>query len=102
MDKHILLSVGVYSCSLQICSEVFIAGQIALCPANLNIIEGGLVPQTRLSLRHVRRILSAMTAGSGLHDVVTAICYVTNQEAINSVKEQLKIVYEQQLQVSYD
>jgi len=79
---------------------VFVAGQIGLCPVNLNIIAGGIIPETRLSLRHVARILAAMTTNSGLYDIVTAICYVTNQKDIPTVEQQLNNYYEEQLKVS--
>ncbi|KAK2142335.1 hypothetical protein LSH36_969g00011 [Paralvinella palmiformis] len=76
------------------------AKKIGLCPVNLTIIAGGIIPETRLSLRHVARILAAMTTNSGLYDIVTAICYVTNQKDIPTVEQQLNNYYEEQLKGS--
>ena len=66
----------------QIGDKIFVAGQIAMIPASLAIIPGGILGETRLSLRHVRRILEGMESGSALHDLILVICYVTNQEHI--------------------
>ena len=67
----------------QIGDTIFVAGQIAMIPANLSVIPGGILAESRLSLRHVRRILEAMYAGSALHDVILVICYVVNQDYIS-------------------
>ena len=64
-------------------NKVFVAGQIPLVPGSMAIIEGGIRVQAVLSLRHVDRILKAMTSPSGnmLHIgcVRLAICYVTSK-----------------------
>ena len=54
-----------------------------MIPANLSVIPGGILAESRLSLRHVRRILEAMHAGSALHDIILLICYVINQDHIS-------------------
>ena len=54
-----------------------------MIPANLSIIPGGILAESRLSLRHVRRILEATQASSALHDVTLVICYVTRQDHIS-------------------
>lgn len=46
------------------------AGQIALVPGTLNIVEGGIRRQCRLSLRHVSRIIKAVDPNTQLRDVV--------------------------------
>jgi diphthine-ammonia ligase len=61
---------------------VYVAGQIALCPASMKIIEGGITAESRLSLRHVQRVLAAMHPGLLLHNVTVAICYVTSASYI--------------------
>ena len=65
---------------MQVRNKLYVAGQIAMCPANLAIISGGIIPQARLSLRHVRRILEAMHCG--MDRLTTVICYVTDHSYI--------------------
>ena len=54
-----------------------------MIPANLSVISGGILAESRLSLRHVRRILEATHRGSALQDITLVICYVTRQDYIS-------------------
>ena len=64
-------NIGPYSQCVAVDScNVFVSGQIALVPETLRIVEGGLSAQTHLSLRHVDRILRAMSPKS---DDVTSL-----------------------------
>ncbi len=74
---------------LQLGDLLYVAGQIAMCPADLSIIEGGVQPQCRLSLRHVQRILAAMHSGTGLKNVLLSICYVTKRMYIEMARKEL-------------
>ncbi|XP_071080225.1 uncharacterized protein [Haliotis cracherodii] len=75
-------NIGPYSQAVHVYNRMAVAGQIALCPASLTIIAGGIVPECRLSLRHVRRVLAAMHPGCSLSNVTNVICYVTSAEFI--------------------
>ena len=68
---------------------IYVAGQIGMCPADLSIISGGVGPQARLSLRHVERVLEAMHHGTGLHQLLLVVCYVTNKSYIKTAQQEL-------------
>jgi len=69
--------------------QVFVAGQIALCPATMTMVEGGARAQACLSLRHVDRVLKAMNSQLGLCYVTLAICYITSVSIISTAQEEL-------------
>ncbi|XP_078314514.1 uncharacterized protein LOC111129115 isoform X2 [Crassostrea virginica] len=79
-------NIGPYSQCVQVRNKLYVAGQIAMCPANLAIISGGIIPQARLSLRHVRRILEAMHCG--IDRLTTVICYVTDHSYIQPAQKE--------------
>lgn len=81
-------NIGPYSQAVKIHGKIFVAGQIAMIPANLKIIAGGFRVESRLSLRHVCRILSAMDKGCDITDVLLAVCYVTSSDDIDIAKEE--------------
>ncbi|XP_062580871.1 uncharacterized protein LOC134242764 [Saccostrea cucullata] len=81
-------NIGPYSQCVKVKDKLYMAGQIAMCPANLSIISGGIVPQARLSLRHVHRILDAMHCGMDTLNMV--ICYVTNIDYVQSARKELE------------
>ncbi len=61
-----------------------------MIPANLSIITGGILAESRLSLRHVRRVLDATHINCGLHDTMLVICYVTSQQYIEVAAKEWK------------
>ncbi|XP_039293188.1 diphthine--ammonia ligase [Nilaparvata lugens] len=64
-------NIGPYSQSVRIGDMILVAGQIALVPGSMQMVDGGGVRrQCRLSLRHVGRIIRAMDANTQLRDVV--------------------------------
>jgi len=72
---------------LQLASGHFhIAGQIGMVPADLSIIHGGLTSQARLSLRHVDRVLQAMSAHCGIKYLDLVLCYVTDSGYIEAAE----------------
>ena len=75
----------------QIDDIVYVAGQIPLCPATMTILESGPAAQSRLALRHVDRILAAMTDGQSLSDVLLAICYVSHSRYIPFAQKEWQI-----------
>ncbi len=54
----------------QVGDLVYVAGQIALVPGTMEMVEGGVRKQCRLALRHVARIVRAMDPNTQLRDVV--------------------------------
>ena len=67
------------------------AGQIALCPATMAMLDSSPAAQSRLALRHVDRILAAMTDGGALCDVLLAICYVTRRGYIPFAQQEWRV-----------
>jgi len=81
-------NIGPYSQACQLGDVVFVSGQIGMVPANLKIIEGSVLHESRLSLRHVSRVLSAMSPGTGFNNIISAICYVTHASHISKAMEE--------------
>ncbi|XP_077998051.1 uncharacterized protein LOC144451142 [Glandiceps talaboti] len=75
-------NIGPYSQATQIGNAYFLAGQIGMCPANLELIEGGIHPQARLSVRSVGRVLEAMNPKLDISSAMQVVCYVTHQNFI--------------------
>lgn len=65
-------------------------GQIALVPGSMTIIEGGIRPQCKLTLRHISRIAKAMNAHGQLRDIVQGICFVTHPNYVAEARRQLE------------
>lgn len=83
-------NIGPYSQAVKIKDTIYVAGQIAMVPSTLQIITGGIRAESRLSLRHVERILQVMPGKTCLNDISMAICYVTKTDFIPIVKEEWK------------
>lgn len=81
-------NIGTYSQSTKVGHITYIAGQIALVPGSMTIIEGGIKQQCKLTLRHVSRIAKAMNAQGQLRDVVQGICFVTHPSYIYEARRQ--------------
>nr|XP_030130420.3 diphthine--ammonia ligase isoform X1 [Taeniopygia guttata] len=75
-------SIGPYSQSIRVGDVLYCAGQIALVPCTMQLVRGGICVEASLSLRHVGRVLQAMSQKTALHHVIAATCYVTNSKSI--------------------
>ncbi|NXO53798.1 DPH6 ligase, partial [Aramus guarauna] len=75
-------SIGPYSQSIKVGDVLYCAGQIALVPCTMQLVSGGIWTEAIVSLRHVERILQAMSQKTALHHVITANCYVTDSKHI--------------------
>ncbi|KAK2188633.1 hypothetical protein NP493_126g02017 [Ridgeia piscesae] len=84
-------NIGPYSQAVKIGDTVYVAGQIALCPATMAMLESGPAAQSRLALRHVDRVLAAMTDGGSLCDILLAICYVTRRSHIAFAQQEWRV-----------
>lgn len=69
-------AIGPYSQA--ICAEnlVFTAGQVGLDPATMELVEGGIEPQTRQALTNLKHVLES--ADSGLNFVVKTTVFLTD------------------------
>lgn len=55
---------------------IYIAGQIALIPGSMTLINGGARMECRLALRHLTRILKAVDPKVEIRDIVQ-VCKLT-------------------------
>ncbi|XP_061854599.1 diphthine--ammonia ligase isoform X3 [Colius striatus] len=75
-------SIGPYSQSIKVGDVLYCAGQIALVPCTMQLVSGGIWTEAMVSLRHVERVLQAMSQKTALHHVITANCYVTDSKHV--------------------
>lgn len=76
-------NIGPYSQSVRVGDIIYVSGQIPLVPGTMKVIEGGIVPQCKLSLRHMQRIARAMHPHGDLRNVVQGTCFLTD---VNNVE----------------
>jgi 2-iminobutanoate/2-iminopropanoate deaminase len=69
-------AIGPYEQAIKVDGLVFTAGQIPIHPKTGNIVEGGIVPQTRQVLENLKGVLEA--SGSSLDRVVKATVFLKN------------------------
>ncbi|XP_019407547.1 PREDICTED: diphthine--ammonia ligase [Crocodylus porosus] len=75
-------NIGPYSQSVKIGDVLYCAGQIALVPCTMQLVSGGIQTETTVSLRHVEKVLKAMSPNTELQHVLMANCYVTDNKYI--------------------
>lgn len=63
-------NIGPYSQSVRVHNFIHLAGQIGLVPGNLEMVDGGVKSQCRLTLRHLKRLLMAVNPNFNLSNVV--------------------------------
>lgn len=66
----------------QVGDVLYCAGQIALVPCTMQLVSGGIWTEGAVALRHVERVLQAMSQKTVLHHVITASCYVTDSKHV--------------------
>lgn len=62
----------------QVGDIIYIAGQIALIPGSMKLINGGARMECRLALRHLSRILRAVDPKVEIRDIVQVINILSN------------------------
>jgi 2-iminobutanoate/2-iminopropanoate deaminase len=67
-------AIGPYSQAIRTDSLVFTAGQVGFDPATMELVEGGIEPQTRQVLTNLKHVLEA--ADSGLNFVVKTTVFL--------------------------
>ncbi|XP_048830097.1 diphthine--ammonia ligase isoform X3 [Brienomyrus brachyistius] len=90
-------NIGPYSQAVKVDDAVFCAGQIALVPCRMQLVEGGPSLQASLALHHVVKVLEAIDSRLGLCHVLQVHCYVTHKSYIPVVKH----VWDKKLEVSH-
>lgn len=82
-------NIGPYSQAIKVGEIIYVAGQIALVPGTMQMVEGGISQECRLALRHVGRVINAMDQNTLLlRDVVQVICYMTNSKYIRPARRE--------------
>jgi 2-iminobutanoate/2-iminopropanoate deaminase len=79
-------AIGPYSQAVRTQDLVFTAGQIALDPATMQLVEGGIEAQTLQVLTNIKHVLEA--AGSGLKYVVKTTVFLADMNdfaAMNTI-----------------
>jgi 2-iminobutanoate/2-iminopropanoate deaminase len=67
-------AIGPYSQAVRVGNMIYTAGQIALDPATMEIVEGGIETETRQVLNNLKQVLEA--ANSGLEYVVKTTVFL--------------------------
>jgi 2-iminobutanoate/2-iminopropanoate deaminase len=78
-------AIGPYSQGIAVGELVFTAGQIALDPATMSVVEGGVAEQTERVLRNLAAILAA--AGSSLQRVVKTTVFLESMDDFAAMNE---------------
>uniref|UniRef100_G3P8F9 Diphthine--ammonia ligase n=1 Tax=Gasterosteus aculeatus aculeatus TaxID=481459 RepID=G3P8F9_GASAC len=75
-------NIGPYSQALRVDETVFCAGQIALVPCTMQLVEAGTRTQARLAFSYVQKVLEAVTSSLTLAHVIQAHCYITRRRDV--------------------
>jgi len=78
-------AIGPYSQAVTTEAMVFVSGQLALDPANGNLIAGDIKSETRQAMNNLKNILEA--AGSSLERVVKTTLYIKNMNDFPIINE---------------
>lgn len=78
-------AIGPYSQAIIANGMVYTAGQIALDPATMNVVAGGVPEQTAQVMENLRHILEA--AGAGLGRVVKTTVFLTDMADFPAMNE---------------
>ncbi|HEY7043689.1 MAG TPA: RidA family protein [Nocardioidaceae bacterium] len=65
--------------------QVFVAGTIGAAPGSLDLVPGGIGPETRQVLENIERVLN--TCGCGLADVAIVHVYITDMDNFSAMNE---------------
>ncbi|KAJ8341156.1 hypothetical protein SKAU_G00334470 [Synaphobranchus kaupii] len=79
-------NIGPYSQAIKVDEAVFCAGQIALVPCTMQLLQGGALRQACLSFAHTESVLQAASSGLTLGHALQAHCYVTRRRDVPVVR----------------
>jgi 2-iminobutanoate/2-iminopropanoate deaminase len=78
-------AIGPYSQAIRANGFVFVSGQVAIDPANQQVISGDVAAQTDRVLKNLSGILNA--AGTGLEKVVRSTVFLKNMADFGAMNE---------------
>nr|XP_046268603.1 diphthine--ammonia ligase isoform X1 [Scatophagus argus] len=79
-------NIGPYSQALRVDELVFCAGQIALVPCTMQLVNAGTRTQAHLSFSYVKKVLEAVIGSLTLTHVIQAHCYTTRHQDIPIIR----------------
>ncbi|XP_026085144.1 diphthine--ammonia ligase isoform X2 [Carassius auratus] len=80
-------NIGPYSQAVKVREAVFCAGQIALVPCSMQLVNGPVALQARLCFSHMEKVLRAMDSKLTLAHVLQAHIYITHRDHAAAVTE---------------
>ncbi|XP_059375472.1 diphthine--ammonia ligase isoform X2 [Carassius carassius] len=80
-------NIGPYSQAVKVREAVFCAGQIALVPCSMQLVNGPVALQARLCFSHMEKVLRAMDSKLTLAHVLQAHIYLTHRDHAAAVTE---------------
>jgi 2-iminobutanoate/2-iminopropanoate deaminase len=78
-------AIGPYSQAMLTGGQVYTAGQIALDPVSMELVQGDVAEQTERVMRNLRAILEA--AGSGMSSVIKTTVYLIDMGDFAAMNE---------------
>lgn len=78
-------AIGPYSQAIRANGMIFVSGQVAIDPANQQVISGDVAAQTERVMKNLTGILKA--AGSGLEKVVRSTVFLKNMGDFAAMNE---------------
>jgi len=78
-------AIGPYSQAIKANGLVFASGQVALDPATMEIVEGGIREQTERVMNNLKAVLEA--AGSSFERVVKSTVFLTDMNDFSQMNE---------------
>jgi 2-iminobutanoate/2-iminopropanoate deaminase len=78
-------AIGPYSQAVRVGDMLFASGQVGLDPATGQLVEGGIVEQTKRVFENIKALLAA--AGSDLSQVVKTTVFLKNMSDFAAMNE---------------
>lgn len=77
--------LAVFSPAIRTGNLIFLSGAIGAIPGTLDLVEGGIGPETTMSLENLQTVLEA--AGAGMEDVVKCTVFIQNIEDYDAMNQ---------------
>lgn len=78
-------AIGPYSQAVRAGDMLFASGQVGLDPASGQVVDGGIVEQTKRAFENIKAVLSA--AGADLSQVVKTTVFLKNMSDFGAMNE---------------
>ncbi|MBV6434057.1 MAG: 2-iminobutanoate/2-iminopropanoate deaminase [Bryobacteraceae bacterium] len=78
-------AIGPYSQAVEYNGLLYLSGQIPLDPVTMQVVEGGIVPQTERVMENLKAVLEG--AGSGMDKVLKTTVYLKDLSEFGKMNE---------------